>query len=195
VIWGEILTPGIGLTFHLFDVKEWFQTYKVHTPAEFLSKNRASRGSVIRYALLQQAAQCTIGYMTAQPTGLVHSHEYNTAVWVRKIRLCGQIVPTALRILGINNVLLGERLLKFSPSLGLIISLGVAHLCEDGITIEHCQSRPPYSQLEWFLAKFMYWVIIPGLQYGTALFLADTWQYFTHRLLHMNKFLYSESNS
>jgi len=53
--------------------------------------------------------------------------------------------------------------------------------------------QPPFARWEWFLAQVVYWVIIPGVQYGTALFLADTWQYFTHRLLHMNKFLYSKS--
>jgi len=41
----------------------------------------------------------------------------------------------------------------------------------------------------------IYWWIIPALQLGFALFIIDTWQYFLHRLMHTNKFLYRQFHS
>jgi len=38
--------------------------------------------------------------------------------------------------------------------------------------------------------SFVYWWAIPLAQLGFAFFVIDTWQYFLHRLFHVNKFLY-----
>jgi len=39
---------------------------------------------------------------------------------------------------------------------------------------------------------FVYWWAIPLAQLGFAFFIIDTWQYFLHRLFHVNKFLYKQ---
>jgi len=41
----------------------------------------------------------------------------------------------------------------------------------------------------------MYWWIIPAFQFLLAFFVIDTWQYFLHRLMHVNKFLYRHLHS
>ena len=48
------------------------------------------------------------------------------------------------------------------------------------------------SAFDIALAKAIYWVLVPLLQYACAVVLADTFQYFTHRAFHVNKWLYSE---
>lgn len=41
------------------------------------------------------------------------------------------------------------------------------------------------------IAKLIYWVLVPLFQYAAAMVLADTMQYFTHRVFHVNRWLYS----
>ena len=44
-------------------------------------------------------------------------------------------------------------------------------------------------------ANFLYWWGIPIVQFLGAMFIFDTWQYFLHRLMHVNKFLYKQIHS
>lgn len=50
----------------------------------------------------------------------------------------------------------------------------------------------PFTPQEVMFAKAMYWILVPLFQYVAAMVLADTFQYFTHRAFHVNKWLYSE---
>ncbi|KAF7370737.1 Sphingosine hydroxylase [Mycena sanguinolenta] len=45
------------------------------------------------------------------------------------------------------------------------------------------------------LGYYIYWWAIPVLQFLVAIFTIDTWQYFLHRSMHMNKFLYRHFHS
>ncbi|KAG2195963.1 hypothetical protein INT47_007099 [Mucor saturninus] len=45
------------------------------------------------------------------------------------------------------------------------------------------------------LAKYIYLVLLPCLQFLSAMFIMDAHQYFFHRLFHMNKFLYKHVHS
>ncbi|GLB43434.1 putative fatty acid hydroxylase superfamily protein [Lyophyllum shimeji] len=45
------------------------------------------------------------------------------------------------------------------------------------------------------LAWTAYWWAIPTFQFLFAMFVIDTWQYFLHRLMHVNKFLYKQLHS
>ena len=40
------------------------------------------------------------------------------------------------------------------------------------------------------LVEFAYWWAIPGAQLALGMFVMDTWQYFLHRAMHMNRWLY-----
>ncbi|KAF5336056.1 hypothetical protein D9611_006255 [Ephemerocybe angulata] len=44
-------------------------------------------------------------------------------------------------------------------------------------------------------AEFVYWWAIPTFQMLASMFLVDTWQYFLHRAMHLNKFLYKHFHS
>lgn len=56
-------------------------------------------------------------------------------------------------------------------------------------------STAPFSVWNTIAAKTIYWVIVPLLQYVCAMVLADTFQYFTHRAFHVNKWLYKHIHS
>ncbi|KAL0579284.1 Sphingolipid C4-hydroxylase sur2 [Marasmius crinis-equi] len=45
------------------------------------------------------------------------------------------------------------------------------------------------------LAYFVYWWGVPTVQLFAAMFVIDTWQYFLHRFMHMNKFFYKHLHS
>ncbi|KAH7927874.1 hypothetical protein BV22DRAFT_1006187 [Leucogyrophana mollusca] len=45
------------------------------------------------------------------------------------------------------------------------------------------------------MTHWLYWWGIPAFQIGFSLFFLDTWQYFLHRLMHTNKFLYKQFHS
>ncbi|KAH7335594.1 sphingosine hydroxylase [Rhizoctonia solani] len=45
------------------------------------------------------------------------------------------------------------------------------------------------------LVHFTYWWFIPSAQFLFALLVMDTWQYFLHRLFHVNKYLYRKFHS
>ena len=138
----------IGLTFHVFDTYGWFSKYKTHTPAEFLKRNHATLYNVLKYAIIQQIAQCFFGYVLCGGPELVHSQDYSMFQWFITIR----------------------------------------SIRSKAIPYKSVDQAP---ELEVTLAKAMYWVIEPAARLSIALFLSDTWQYFTHRLLHQNKWLYS----
>ena len=54
---------------------------------------------------------------------------------------------------------------------------------------------PAFAAWEMAVAKAIYWAVIPALQFGLAVAFLDSWQYFLHRAMHMNKWLYSTSTS
>ncbi|KAJ7767446.1 sphingosine hydroxylase [Mycena maculata] len=56
---------------------------------------------------------------------------------------------------------------------------------------DHTEQAPVLNSL----AYFIYWWGIPLFQLLVAIFTLDTWQYFLHRYMHMNKFLYRHFHS
>lgn len=48
------------------------------------------------------------------------------------------------------------------------------------------------SMLDLITAKIIYYLLVPLAQFALAVFIADTRQYFTHRIVHENHYLYSE---
>ncbi|CAE6454823.1 unnamed protein product [Rhizoctonia solani] len=66
----------------------------------------------------------------------------------------------------------------------------VVRLACGPLTAEHILDS--YGQ---HLVHFTYWWFIPTVQFLFALLVMDTWQYFLHRLFHVNKFLYRKFHS
>ncbi|KAG0648065.1 Syringomycin response [Hyphodiscus hymeniophilus] len=153
----------IGFLFYEIEKHGVFSQYKLHTPAETLRKDRASRGDVIKCALLQQAAQVSLGYMTTDDSVVLCDSHLHIEAWARTLRslqsFLNRFVHASLRLDAHSQT-------SFFPV-----------------------ARDP-SQWEQYTASILYFVILPIFQFGSAMILADTFQYFTHRAFHVNKWLY-----
>ncbi|CAK37185.1 uncharacterized protein An01g10030 [Aspergillus niger] len=49
---------------------------------------------------------------------------------------------------------------------------------------------PAFTSWELSTAGFIYWFFIPALQFIWGVCVVDTWQYFLHRAMHLNRWLY-----
>lgn len=192
----------VSLTFHYIDVKGYCSSYRLHTPAEYLKRNRASKADVIKVALFQQVCQCLLGVLIAKDE-LSPSTEYDVAVWARRVRLARRVVPGLLSALGIDSTRLANAVWEISPSFGAIL-LGGVYIGPSNSTVDVAAESglnmsgervAPFAQGEMIIAELLYYVLVPILKFFVALILADTWQYVTHRILHANKFLYSKLDS
>ncbi|PFH45746.1 hypothetical protein AMATHDRAFT_8724 [Amanita thiersii Skay4041] len=86
--------------------------------------------------------------------------------------------------------------------------LGLVWMSEENETINYSEQMQSITRvLQTLLPVFfsehtlykaaylLYWWLIPATQLLFAMFVIDTWQYFLHRLMHTNKFLYKHFHS
>ena len=187
-------TISLGFGFHYIDTRGLFTKYKLHTSAEDLTKNRASRKDVIKFALIQQAANCTLGYLMANDSEQFVSPEYATALWAQRLRNIEVMVTRCVPYIGY----LWPWAAYESNGSGYAASSAIRPgtlgnlLSNTTQALDISQMDPtPFTSQEIVLANAMYWVLVPLFQYIVAMVLADTLQYFTHRAFHVNKWLYS----
>lgn len=173
----------VSLFFHFLDVYDLFSQYRLHTPAEVLKRNHVTRYEVVRDVIIQQAVQTTFGLLIAQfdPVETIGKEEYDQAVWAQRLRLAQTYLPKVLGVLGVDVAALATKVSTY-PQLASALSGG----------------QYPFSTFApWELAvsKFIFWAAIPFFQFTFAILIVDTWQYFLHRAMHMNKFLYTTLHS
>ena len=129
-----------------------------------------------------------------EPEDFVGQDEYNVAVWARRIRIAQGALPGLLALIGVDALGMSRNLADSHAMLAGALAGGrYPHLAEtssggNGITT----SVPKFAGWEILAAKAVYWYLIPALQFGLAIVIVDTWQYFLHRLMHVNKWLYSK---
>lgn len=159
---------SLSLFFHYLDISgwKWLEQYRIHDSAEVKARNRATRTQVVWAVLLQQLIQTLLGLF-----------------WM------GDHVPVA------NH---GEKMEDMARTLQPLLTLVVGEKLGRGALPE--------------AVYFVYWWGIPTFQFLSAMcvfnlvrcvmlmgarrrFIIDTWQYFLHRLMHVNKFLYKQFHS
>ena len=181
--------------FHWIDTKDYFSRYRLHTPAEVLKRNHVSRWEVVRDVIIQQIVQTAVGTLLGmtEPDDFYGKEDYDVAVWARRIRIAQRAIPGLLSLLGINAKGLANNLAGSHPMLAGAVAGGVhPSLTEMTTLVGSVQARvPSFAAWEMLTAKALYWYIVPAVQFGLAIFIVDTWQYFLHRAMHMNKWLYS----
>lgn len=187
---------GLSMLFHWIDTMDYFPQYRLHTPAEVSKRNRVSRWEVIRDVLIQQAVQTVVGILIGiyEPDDTFGKESYDIAVWARRIRVAQRAVPRVLSLLGVNPKGLAENLAPSYSMLSAVIRGGhdpsLNSVTVDGNHQKTC--IPSFAAWEVLVASVVYWYIVPVLQFGLGMLIVDTWQYFLHRAMHMNKWLYSE---
>ncbi|KAL8640610.1 MAG: hypothetical protein Q9226_008727, partial [Calogaya cf. arnoldii] len=184
--------------FHYIATQGLLSQYKLHTSAEDLTKNRASRKDVIKFALIQQTFQCTIGYLLADETEQFVSPQYAIALWAQRLRHTEFMM---FRWLPYYSYLWPGTTFEpkgpgdASPSaLWQDVLDNLLGNITQGLDTSRA-SLTSFTSQEMMAAKVMYWALVPAFQYIAAIVLADTFQYFIHRAFHVNKWLYKHIHS
>ncbi|KAF8273125.1 sphingosine hydroxylase [Lactarius quietus] len=134
----------------------WLDRYRIHSPSEVSTRNRATPSEVFRAVIVQQVFQTTLGYFWLADVPEPSDH------------------PAAMR----------------AVARALSSPFGVLFLSEQA-----------YFPLGFFddasprITYLLYWYIIPFIQIVVAMVVLDTWQYFLHRAMHVNKFLFKHLHS
>ena len=181
------------MIFHWMDVNDYFSRYRLHTPEEVLKRNRVSRWEVVRDVVIQQVIQTIVGTLLGmtEPDDFYGKDEYNVAVWARRIRLAERAIPGLLSLVSINAQDLAKNLAGSHPVVAGALSGGQYSLLTDMAKFGN-GSVPAFARWEMVCASAIYWYVVPMLQFALAILIVDTWQYFLHRAMHMNKWLYSK---
>lgn len=185
---------GLSMLFHWIDTRDLFPQYRLHTPAEVLKRNHVSRWEVVRDVVIQQIVQTAVGVLLGimEPDAYYGKEEHDVAVWAQRIRLAQRFVPGALALFGVNGPALAAKVATSQPTIGGLLAGGIYPQSSQSLAIAG-QELVLSAMTDWEIlaAKAIYWVILPALQFGLAILVVDTWQYFLHRAMHMNKWLYS----
>ncbi|KLJ11239.1 C4-hydroxylase [Blastomyces silverae] len=199
---GQIMTIlaywTVSLIFHWIDVNDYFPQYRLHTPAEILKRNRVTRREVVRDVVVQQAIQLASGVLLGyfdqpQYTG---KDEYNVALWAQRLRVVQHMIPSALSVVGIDALGLAKKLSSY-PTVAAAISGGRYPWLTQNVLTAAGESVvvPAFAIWEMNVAHAIYWYLVPALQFASAAVIMDTWQYFWHRAMHLNKWLYTTFHS
>ncbi|KAI9690286.1 MAG: hypothetical protein M1822_009247 [Bathelium mastoideum] len=188
----------VSLFFHLIDTYDLFPSYRLHTPAELLKRNHVSRWEVFRDVILQQVVQTFVGMLLTltEEDAIVGKQDYDIAIWAQRIRIAQRAVPTVLALVGLDAQGLAKNVADSSSSLvGVLMGGQYPWLTQTYMQNGIQMSAPAFADWEMLAAKAIYWVGIPALQFLCAILIVDTWQYFWHRGMHMNKWLYTTFHS
>ncbi|KAF7858620.1 hypothetical protein EAF04_009220 [Stromatinia cepivora] len=161
-----------------------FSTYRIHTPAEIQTRNRATAREVLRCIICQQIIQTAwglfLGHVVLGTHDMVVIEEYDIAVWVDRIRNGSSWVAWSLKL---GMAASGFDLARSKGSLHLPLHISIT--THDGQIIAW----------EVVFAQVIYRVLAPAARFGVAIFFSDSWQYFWHRAMHENKWMYRNIHS
>jgi sphinganine C4-monooxygenase len=185
----------VSLFFHVIDTYNLFPQYRLHTPAELVKRNHATRWDVFRDVILQQIIQTAFGliltYLDPEPS--FGKEEYDVTVWAQRIRMFQRGIPVLFGLLGINSGDLGKRLGGSTSILAGALAGGIYPQLNQVVEFGgEAVVAPAFAHWEMQLAKFIYWILIPAIQIFVGVVILDSWQYFLHRGMHMNQYLYSK---
>ncbi|KAJ5162098.1 hypothetical protein N7492_007490 [Penicillium capsulatum] len=186
---------GMSMIYHFLDVNNYFEQYRLHTPAELLKRNRVTRWEVVRDVVLQQVVQTLAGMGMAyfDPVETVGREEYDVAVWARRVRIAQKAIPSILALVGVDAAGLAKSMSQNGHSVlaGALAGGSYPDMIQSLILDSGAEvTAPAFAGWETSLAGFIYWYLVPGLQFLLAVSIVDTWQYFLHRAMHLNRWLY-----
>lgn len=200
--WLSLILPhvaywAVSMFFHVIDIYDLFPQYRLHTPEEITQRNLASRWEVARDVIIEQIIQiATSAFLSLteapQMTGM---EDYDVAVWATRIRLAQRALPAILGVVGLNAASIAKNMAASYPLLAGALSGGHYPFLTTELDGVAGPPVPAFATWELMVAKAIYWVLIPAFQLWVAVCVLDTWQYFVHRAMHLNKWMYSTSPS
>jgi sphinganine C4-monooxygenase len=179
--------------FHFIDVYNLFPQYRLHTPAEVLKRNHVTRWEVFRDVIMQQVIQTFFGllmnHFDEEP--MYGKDDYNVAWYAQKIRIAQRAIPYCLGAVGINATALSSKAARLHPMLAGVLAGGrYSGLLQTATSAGQETVVPAFAAWELLVAKMLYWYGVPALQFTFGILTVDTWEYFLHRAMHLNKWLY-----
>ncbi|AEO57533.1 hypothetical protein MYCTH_2092086 [Thermothelomyces thermophilus ATCC 42464] len=183
----------VSLIFHVIDINDLFPQYRLHTPEEITQRNLASRYEVARDVIIEQIIQMTSSAILSmtEPRQMTGMEDYEVAVWATRIRLAQRALPTILAALGLNAAAISKNMAASHPFIAGALAGGHYPFLTTTLDDVTGTAVPAFATWELLLAKAIYWVIIPAFQFWVATCVLDTWQYFWHRAMHVNKWMYT----
>jgi sphinganine C4-monooxygenase len=125
-------------------------------------------------------------------SGLFHFLDCQSWAWLEKYRIHPpeevtkrnrvtrwQVVRDVI-VQQLGQVLLGGAIMRYEPDETIL---------DDAAAIARLRA-PPYNLPNLASAEVVYWFLMPVLRQLIAVFILDAWEYWIHRLMHVNKFLY-----
>ncbi|KUI65613.1 Sphingolipid C4-hydroxylase sur2 [Cytospora mali] len=195
--WLSIIGPHVAYwvisgCFHLIDVYDLFPNYRLHTPEEISQRNLATRWQVARDVIVEQVIQMVTAAVLSltEPVQMTGMEDYEVAVWATRIRLAQRSLPTLLGLLGLNAAAISKNMSASHPLLAGALA-GGHYPFLTSLDATSAAAVPAFATWELLLAKAIYWLVIPGFQMWVAVVFLDSWQYFWHRLMHVNKWMYT----
>lgn len=189
---------GMSMLFHAIDEWDLFPQYRLHTPAEVLKRNHVSRWDVFRDVIIQQIIQTIVGLALSamDPPAVCGRDMYDMATWAQRIRIAQRAIPAVLATVGLDAQGLAKNLGSGHAMLAGALSGGVyPDMMQTTLLSGQPTGAPAFAHWELLAAKAIYHVGVPALQFLLAIVVVDTWQYFLHRAMHMNKYLYTTFHS
>lgn len=191
---------AVSLVFHCVDELDLFPHYRLHTPAEVLKRNHVSRWEVFRDVVIQQVVQTLFGVVLGmiEPDAMVGKEDYDIAVWAQRLRTAQTHIPSALALIGVDALGIAKNVAGSHAMLAAALSGGRYAGLTQNIQLTGTLATatvPAFAQWELMTAKAIYHVGVPTLQFLLGVLVVDTWQYFLHRAMHMNKWLYTTFHS
>ncbi|KAJ4292251.1 Sphingolipid C4-hydroxylase sur2 [Collariella sp. IMI 366227] len=183
----------ISAIFHFIDVYDLFPQYRLHTPEEITQRNLASRYEVARDVIIEQIIQIgTVAFLSLtearQMTGM---EDYDVAVWATRIRLAQRSLPGILGAIGLNATAISKNVAASHPMLAGALAGGHYPFLTTALGDVAETAVPAFAAWELQFAKAIYWVLVPAVQLWLATVFIDSWQYFWHRAMHVNKWMYT----
>jgi len=187
----------VSLFFHYIDVMDIWPQYRLHTPAEILKRNHVSRYEVARDVIIQQIIQTVVGAILGltEPEEMTGKADYDVAMWARRIRIAQKALPQLLGAIGLNAMAISKTVSGSHPLLAGALAGGKYPFLTMGLDVASGTPVPAFASWELIAAKAIYWYLVPAAQFVLAILIVDTWQYFLHRAMHMNKWLYTTFHS
>ena len=184
----------MSMIFHVVDELDMFPQYRLHTPAEVLKRNHVSRWDVFRDVLIQQAIQTVVGLGLALTDAdpMQGKADYDVSVWAQRLRIAQRAIPGALGLVGLDAAGIAKNIGGEHAMLSGALAGGVYPELTQTVMLAGQQVvAPAFASWEITAAKAIYHLGIPAMQFMVAILIVDTWQYFLHRAMHMNKWLYT----
>ncbi|KAJ7115805.1 sphingosine hydroxylase [Mycena epipterygia] len=161
----------------------WYYSYKPSLIDGFSDHHLALAAPVVAYWLLS----LFFHYLDTRDWKVLERYRiHDSAEVVSRNRVSRQAVIWAVIFQQVLQTVLGLLALGNDHTVIVNHAEKVAAIARRLALLQPIQDRVAY---------FLYWWALPLFQFAVAIFIVDTWQYFLHRYMHMNKFLYRHFHS